>query len=123
MKRLIKFIIAVSILSSFWACDKIETPYKDGVETTTPEVTDRTKRILLEDYTGHTCGTCPPAAQTASSLLSTFGDKVVMMGVHAGWFAKPKTGDQYTTDFRTEQSEAFYEYFQINTNPIGLINR
>ena len=46
-----------------------------------------------------------------------------MMGVHAGWFAKPKTGDQYTTDFRTEQSEAFYEYFQINTNPIGLINR
>lgn len=123
MKKL-SYILIFALSIVFFSCDKIETPYKDGVETN-ENTSNKTRRILVEDYTGHTCGNCPSAALIAQGLHDTYGDQVIIMGVHAGWFAKPKSGPEYTTDFRNEDSEAFDAAFgnSIAGNPNGLISR
>lgn len=126
MMMIKRYIFSLLSLLILYGCDKIENPYKDGtVNNDTTIVTDRTRRILIEDYTGHTCGNCPAAAKTAQQIKDTYGDQIIVMGVHAGWFAKPKTGNQYTIDFRNAASEEYDVTFgnSVAGNPNGLINR
>lgn len=108
----------------FTSCDKEDTPYKDA-STIEVQPTDKTRSILIEDYTGHTCGNCPSAAIVAQGLKDTYGDQIIIMGVHAGWFANTKSGPEYTTDFTNTDSEAYDATFGNSTagNPNGLINR
>lgn len=115
------FSIFFSII--FSSCDKIETPYKEIVGC--PELGPRTRRILVEDYTGHTCGNCPSAALVAQNLKDVYCDQVIIMGVHAGFFAKIKSGPKYTTDFTNEDSQEYDVTFgnSIAGNPNGMINR
>lgn len=124
-----KKISYVFVLSAFLiaSCDKIEDPFQDAtqsnpVDTTTEEII---KKILIEDYTGHTCGNCPEAAVIADDLQKLYGDKVVVVSVHVGGFAEPyPTGDKYRTDFRTPAGNAYENEFGPNLSlPTGTINR
>jgi thiol-disulfide isomerase/thioredoxin len=43
-----------------------------------------TRRVLLEDFTGHTCNNCPAAAVIAEGLQTFYGeDQLILVGVHA----------------------------------------
>lgn len=112
------------------SCDKIEGPYRDvSVTVNDTSQSDTTKvyrKVLVEDYTGHTCGNCPRAAEAADSIIKNYKGKVVVVAVHAGFFAKPKTtGSLYTYDFRNTASTEFDAFFGIGSagNPNGMINR
>ncbi len=127
-------IISLLILSSYLAsCDKIEEPYKypdfgydsTGVETG-KTITDTIggKVILLEDYTGHTCVNCPKAHVKAHELLQTYGNKLIVMAVHQGTFAKPENSGDFTYDFRVLPSvDDWALTFGIKSYPAGMINR
>ncbi|MFZ4739809.1 MAG: Omp28 family outer membrane lipoprotein [Bacteroidales bacterium] len=98
------------------SCNKIDDPYiplapKDWYG----------KRVLLEDYTGHTCLNCPAAANIAANIKTLYGDKIVIISVHAGYFARPET--DFPEDFTTTASEIWYKFFGVNGNPKGMINR
>ncbi len=119
---------------SFVSCDKIEGPYTSftgGSDTAAcpvpefPAVTELKKRVLLEDYTGHTCVNCPKAAVTAHDLKETHGDQLVLLAVHAGFFANPTASGDFTYDFRSEAGTAWDNFFGVGMvgNPNGLINR
>jgi len=108
------------------ACDKIDEPFTkkaaSGGNDTTGGVT---KRVLLEDYTGHTCVNCPKAAKIAQGLKTTYGDRLVVLAIHAGGFANPTSGGDFTYDFRTDAGTAWDSFFGISNvgNPNGLVNR
>ncbi len=126
MKRLSKlslYLFAVLVLA-FGACDIIDPPYTEE-STKPPDDTSKYQRnVLLEDYTGHRCGNCPRAAKLAADLSKQYGDRLIVMAVHAGYYAKPK-GDKYYYDFRTDAGNEYDEFFGISKvgNPNGMVSR
>lgn len=114
MKKISLFFV-FALMFVMTSCDKLDEPFKKEVNI---EATGRV--VLLEDYTGVRCVNCPAAAEIAHELQETFGESLVVMGVHAGSLSMPLTG---YPDFRTEVGTAWYNYFGFQSNPIGTINR
>lgn len=110
-------------------CDLIEAPYKEVSQNTTSfTCTDSTgfstiRKIFIEDYTGFKCGNCPAASDEAKTILQAYPGKVVVMGIHAGYFAKPDAA--HTTDLRTTPGTEWDNFFGISAagNPNGMVNR
>jgi hypothetical protein len=134
IKPLSLIFLAIAGLAFITACDKIEAPYviiTGTVDTAAcpvpefPEVTTVQKRVLLEDYTGHTCVNCPKAAIIAHDLKEVHGDRLVLLAVHAGFFANPTSSGDFTYDFRSEAGTAWDNFFGVGMvgNPNGLIDR
>ncbi|MEO8146460.1 MAG: Omp28 family outer membrane lipoprotein [Bacteroidia bacterium] len=113
---LILAIFSIAIIS----CDKISPPYTQEIATV---VTKR--KVLLEDYTGHTCPNCPNAAKEADTIANyLYKDQVVVMALHVGGFATPYPGAFYY-DFRTTEGTELDNFFALATSglPKGMINR
>lgn len=117
---------SVLMISLFYtgACDKIEEPFTKKVEFT-DTVAGVKKRVLLEDYTGHTCVNCPKAAKSAAALKEIYGDRMIILSVHAGHFANPFSSGNFTYDFRTSAGTEWDGFFGISNagNPNGMVNR
>lgn len=107
----------------FGSCDKVDDPYykQITIDTTTQQVQ---KKVLLEDYTGHMCVNCPAAGNIAHNLSNTYGDRVVILAIHAGFFATPLPGE-FSADYRTACGNEWDTYFGISAagNPNGMVNR
>jgi hypothetical protein len=135
VNNFILFSAFAVLIFSFSSCDYIEAPYSEGngVDTVLcpPQdfeaVTNHTRKILVEDYTGHTCGNCPRAAETAAALINTYGEQVVVMSVHVGFFAQPKNNPNgsYAADYRTEPGNELNTFFGNDAAglPNGMVNR
>ncbi len=83
-----------------------------------------TKNVLIEDFTGHACPFCPDAAFKARELQEMCTDKIIVMSVHAGYFAGTKDfGPDFSYDFTTEAGHDLDSYFNVNNYPAGMINR
>jgi len=123
-------------LFGLYGCDDIANPYPakrivpfidtvglDSIESVTPVETP-VQRVLLEDFTGHECGNCPKAALAAFGLHKQYGERIVTMGVHVGFFAKPDTG-VFSTDFRTNEGNTYNNEWGIDALglPQGSVNR
>lgn len=85
------------------------------------------RNILVEDYTGHTCGNCPRAAEVLHDLILTHGSRVVPMAVHVGFFADVQNNPDgsYATNFKTPAGNQWNTFFGNSAQglPNGLINR
>jgi len=135
MRNIKSFIIVlITGIFLFYSCDIIEAPYVEsvgsGADTSECPVPDfphdhnPVKRILLEDYTGHTCVNCPKAAEIAHDLKVTYGDRLMVIAVHAGFFAQP-AGNEFSADYRTEAGNDWDNFFGISAvgNPNGMVDR
>ena len=128
------YIIFLSFIFLLSACDKITGPYvedqtQNTVDTVKCPVPDFTpysspvRKILLEDFTGHKCVNCPTAHDIATDLKNTYGDQLVILAIHAGFFAKTDN-DKYTYDFNTDAGTELNTFFQTNdVFPTGMIDR
>lgn len=115
---------ALAVLLLVTSCDVIENPIQEGGVIPPPDTATYTQNVLLEDYTGHVCGNCPAAADDADSIQQRFGsDRVIVVGVHAGPFAR--TSSSYPTDWTCPESVELDNTFRISRagNPNGLVNR
>jgi hypothetical protein len=116
-----KFLVFILFALMVQSCDKIEMPYKEsgGNQDGTA-----TKKVLLEDYTGHLCPNCPTAGKKALDLQELYDGKLIVMSVHAGYFATP-LGSPFNADYRCEAGNTWDEFFGISNagNPNGMINR
>ena len=113
--------LSVLIIISLSSCDQIKPPYE---QTNTQPIDTTTKNVLLEEYTGFRCGNCPPAAVVAHQIKEKYGDKVVVVAIHAGQLAMPTPQHKY--DFRTEIGKALDDYYKIGSEigtPNGLVDR
>jgi hypothetical protein len=122
------FVLFAGLILS--GCDKIEAPFvKNTSGTDTTDTNTIVKKVLLEDYTGHTCPNCPSAGKLARDLAEQHSGRLIVMAVHAGWFARvyPESGVPalYDYDFRTVAGTSWNSFFgnDVAGNPNGLVNR
>lgn len=140
MKNTIVSIISFSFL--FVSCDKINDPIikqtsdneliakYSPTQNYEPYIFDKNtntnRNILIEDYTGHLCNNCPPAAVIAKNIETSNPERVFVLSVHAG--GATNTFQTVTGKFKTDYTtHAGTEYtIQIpgfNGNPSGMISR
>lgn len=132
-----RYVLSGTLLVAavFTGCDKVDGPYGTVNVSTVDTVAfpppafvlnyDEPRRILLEDFTGHTCGNCPNAATILENLIGNSGGKIIGVAIHAGeTFAAP-VPPKYPMDYRTELGTAIDNQFGITSagQPNGMINR
>ncbi len=128
--RLRKSGFALMVLSAaaVLSCTKIDAPYatakhgniKDTVFNW--DTVSLARRVMLEDYTGHKCVNCPEAAITARTLAEGYDGRLIVVAVHAGFYAIPGTGN-YALDLRSPASEEWNTDFKFTSYPNGMVNR
>lgn len=106
MKKLaVIFILSLVVFAS---CDKVKQPIipkkcnlsQIHIVDSNSSVLD-VKKVMVQDYTGHTCGNCPRAAEDLEAITAANPGKIVGIAVHAGTqFSPPKLPD-FPEDFRT----------------------
>ncbi len=116
IKNISLFLAFILIMS----CDIIEEPFMekndDGQMTT-----ENPQKVLLFDFTGHTCKSCPKAHKSIEQMQGLFGSRIVPIAFHLGYFAKPMTSGKFTTDFRTPEGALLEKYFDFVSFPIGTV--
>lgn len=156
MKRLITILPISFIFLTFYSCDKVENPIKPAIDLDTnfyegnwedypgPSFgpnTNTLRNVLLEDYTGHRCPSCPAAAVIAKSIEDANPNRVFVASIHAspgglGNFQKTalncgtaaNPNNEFCTAFYNNESIAYGEEFNgggfgFFGNPQGTINR
>ena len=112
------------------SCDKLDNPVIEVVQTidTTdievPEfspLTSAVPRVLIEDFTAHQCGNCPPAGLELASLMDAHPDSIVPLAIHAGNLAV--TNADFPIDWTCEEGDEFWGNVTLQLNPIGRVNR
>ncbi len=118
----VKLLLMLFMISLF-SCDEIEPPYTEKVPVDTTDKGDTVRKILLEDYTGFKCVHCPTAQDLAKGLDTVYRGRLVLMAVHAGFFAD--TDKVHTYNFKTSEGNELDVFFGNSKqgNPNGLINR
>jgi thiol-disulfide isomerase/thioredoxin len=119
MKKLLTLSAALLIVALFNSCDKVSPPYKNPIVVPAGE-----RNVLVEDFTGHKCGFCPRATRAAYDLKQTYGDRMIVLSIHAGFFASTNI-PPFTYDFKCAESIALDTDFGISLagNPNGMVNR
>lgn len=144
--KIITQLISVSVLGLFfffYSCDRIEQPIPvkvggldwslfpdgDSADYTFPtwiQNTNTLQNVLLEDFTGHTCTNCPPAADIAKSLEDANPNRVFIASIHAsiGNSFQAVEPPKFTADYTTESGNSYVnEIPSFFGNPSGAINR
>lgn len=139
MKKLL-FLSFISTII-FTSCDYVDMPYPvtnanlgdtaTCLTPTFPIVTIHIKKILIEDFTGHTCGNCPYAATQLHEIDSIYPGKIVGLGLHVGGLAAPSPGysgspsTAFTADYRTTIGDDYDATFGASAFglPQGMFNR
>ena len=114
-------IIAAFLLLASGACDMIEGPYLENPEIVDPGGDEIARNVMIFEFTGHTCKSCPKAHRTIDQVEQLYEGRIVTVAFHTGYFARTLS-DKYTTDFRTEQGNEMESYFEFASFPIGLVN-
>lgn len=122
-----------------WGCDIVQAPYVDlnslpadercvtaaEIIPAFPAGATFEKRVLVEKMTGHKCGNCPRATKELDSYVETYGDRLVVVKIHAGPLASfTPTASKYFSDYTTEVGDEIFQ--DLNTTdavPFGLIDR
>lgn len=114
-------ILTIAFLS---ACDIVEEPYLKENTGGGIDPGEKVRKVLLEDYTGHDCVNCPEAAVEAEDLKEIYDEQLIVIAVHAGWFARPIPADPYlATYYGCPAGETWLTFFNAIANPVGLVNR
>lgn len=91
------------------------------------EVTVIERKILIEDFTGHKCQACPLAHREAKRLVDVYGDQLVVIALHADFWALPSPpgAPSYTYDFRNQTATQVATDFGVIGQPFpkGMVNR
>ena len=124
MKNIITLFSFILIITS---CDVVEGPYLIDDGGITPADTSSStyvKKVLIEDFTGHTCSNCPAAARELEAIHELYGDQIIGMALHVSSFAAPWVGaGKFEYDFRTQWGNSWSNFFGISALPSGMVNR
>lgn len=127
---IIGFFVALSLVFLFSACEKIDEPIDSEVTTTfIPWGGDTSgtveyvmeKKVLLQEFTGHTCVNCPKYSIWAHDYSAAQDHRLIIIAVHAGWFATP-AATPLDADFRTPMGNEIHDHFTPSSYPSGLID-
>ena len=78
------------------------------------------KNIILEDFTGISCGNCPDGHQIAQQIKDSNPNDVFLINIHTGSYANPQGPG---TDFNTISGTLIAGQAGIGGYPAGTVNR
>ena len=121
-------LVATALLIS--GCDTIDDPivpltinYNGEAPAPTFEpMTSGPQHVLLEDFTAHQCGNCPPAGELATQIAEEHDGLVHLLAIHAGSLAAVSNAP-FDTDWTTEESNFYWAQLDVQANPMGRVNR
>ena len=100
MKKLISFLLLALLITS--ACEEIQ-PVIDCLsceDDGPPIVIDpQDRKVLIEEFTGVRCVNCPAGSAEIQNLLSVYGEQLIAISIHAGFYANPYPENQYPYDY------------------------
>jgi Outer membrane protein Omp28 len=80
------------------------------------------KKVLIEEFTGVRCVNCPAGASEIENLKATYGDRLIVISIHAGDFAPPYSDSKF--DFRTTEGVELEKFLGAPLGyPSAVINR
>lgn len=80
------------------------------------------KAVLIEDFTGQRCINCPTAHEEIAKMQEQYGkENVIAVSIHSGPLAVYSNGR--ITGLRTQLGDDYYDYWNVEAEPTGLINR
>ncbi len=80
------------------------------------------RKVLIEKFTGVRCVNCPLGADEIENLQGIYGDNVVPISVHAGFFAQKYPDSKF--DFKTLVGQELEDWLgRPNGYPSAVINR
>lgn len=81
------------------------------------------RNVLIEDFTGQRCVNCPTATEEIKKLQEQYGDDhVIAVAIHGGDFGI-YTSTSSVKALSTEEARAYYNKWNIEAQPAGLVNR
>lgn len=90
-------------------------------DTTNEPVEPEDRKVLVEEFTGVRCVQCPAGSAELENLLGIHGDRLVVVSIHAGFFANPYDDGN---DFRSDEGEALNTFLDLPEGyPTATINR
>ena len=114
MKKIIYFLLITFLFTT--ACSEnmpvIDCLSCDTEEVPPPEPQDR--KVVIEEFTGVRCVNCPAGSAEIQNLLSVYGERLIAISIHAGFYASPYPESQY--DFSTTEGDNLENFLGI---PIG----
>jgi hypothetical protein len=130
-KRLLPFGL-LTVLPILSACDHIDENdrliYVEPVVQNDSTLTDSTKTItstlrtvLLEDFTGQMCVNCPKGTEVIKQLQDDYAERLVAVGIHGGPLGFK--GNATTIGLATDLGDKYYDSWQLEYQPVGLIDR
>ena len=140
MKK-IYYITIISLAVLFTSCDYVANPYpakNANISDTTscsisafPAVASHIKKILMEDFTAHTCTNCPKAARSIHIVDSIYPGQINTVAVHCSSLAAPSSSfdaadpGSYMDDYRTTLGTTYDNSFGASAYglPEAMINR
>jgi hypothetical protein len=122
MKKMIvlRAIWGVLLLSLATSCEEVPvivTPVQQLGDCPAADVSlvaDQQRQVLVEEFTGVRCVNCPDGSEAVKALIDQYGEQVVVLSFHAGFFSDPYPESVY--DFRTPAGNALLNF---HGSPLG----
>jgi hypothetical protein len=127
MQKNILFAFLVAILFSTCKEETVYVPPLSGGNNQQP--TGGERNVLVEEFTGVKCVNCPDGAAEIANLKKKYGERLVPISIHAGFFAKKLPESKY--DLKAPQSTSLlnmlsepegYPAVVINRKTLGVNN-
>ena len=80
------------------------------------------RKVLIEEFTGVRCVNCPQGSAEIENLKGLYGDNLIAVSIHAGFFAPPYSESKF--DFRTEDGDELLSFLGEPLGyPSAIVNR
>lgn len=80
------------------------------------------RRVLIEEFTGVRCVNCPQGTDEILNLQGLYGENVLAVAIHAGFFAQKYPDSKF--DFKTEKGQQIESWLGAPIGyPSAVINR
>ncbi|GAB5465681.1 MAG: hypothetical protein Kapaf2KO_11170 [Candidatus Kapaibacteriales bacterium] len=126
MKYISSFLFVAAIAFFMQSCDIIEAPYEEIINVDTSQNTNSDtifRTILLEEFTGYRCASCPQAADAMKDLKKVYPNTLELLTIHSGGFVAVRASDSNARDFQTAVADDIKDQYVVNVNPRIAVNR
>jgi len=114
MKKIIQYGLVAFVAFQWMGCEEIPPDISFNCETE--------RKVIIEEFTGVKCVNCPIGSEKLEELQDIYGDQVIPIGIHAGFFSVPF--DDSPEDFTTEDGEDIDVLLGPATGwPAAVVNR
>jgi hypothetical protein len=125
MKKIFSILILLGCCTFlFFSCDKISEPYLRNQGIVIHPTDSLFRKVLIEEFTGHKCPTCPDYAVFTEDMLAKYPDQVIALAIHAGPQADTFAYGTEKFYLNSKPGDSLYHnIFNVPGTPKGMVSR